>query len=147
MVDASLIIALLAVLVSIATYVDSRKKVNEALKAARESAASAKRSADADERMAALAEAEANVYRPPWLLIQQRTNSWVLKNDSTEDALDVRLSGGFARLKDAEDGEVILGGNARAFTAIPGGGLDRKLPVTWARPNGDARTWTTPLPA
>ena len=64
----SLVVAVLAVLVSVATYLDSQRKVRLANEAAVASAEAAKRSAIAAERQVMLAEAEAAKYRPPWKL-------------------------------------------------------------------------------
>lgn len=138
MAIASFVISLLAFLIAGAALWYSHRQ-----------AVAAERSADADQRSIALAEAQAAKYAPPWVLRLEKSNLFLLVNDSDEPVFDVRLDLGDINTGDSDLAHARIGpGSAVRFLAFRTFGTqDDTLTVTWRRRPGTSELdWVYPLP-
>jgi hypothetical protein len=103
----------------------------------------------AQDRLAALAEAEAARYRVPWVLSQVGQSRHRLTNDSDETAHDVVIRGDYLFDDPVSADRVGPRGAVDFFAARTGGANDEDVIVTWRRPaeaGGEEHEWRHQLP-
>jgi type II secretory pathway pseudopilin PulG len=136
---ASIVIAILAFLLALASFLDGRRQARDANRAAA-------RSADAAEQQLALAEAEAARYPTPWRLTNDDGSTWILTNGSDEAAVGVTVRPVHDSLVilNAPDGVDVGPGSAVSFVVSTGYGTsDFRVRATWRRPGETyERDWT-----
>jgi hypothetical protein len=109
----------------------------------------AKRSASADERLTALAEAEAQRYDPPWEVEPAGGSRYLLLNDGREDAYDVHIEGdSVIRNPVPPQWDRVGQGETVEFVAATSlDQADSTVTVHWARqPGGEEHTHRRALP-
>ncbi|QAY70002.1 hypothetical protein [Xylanimonas protaetiae] len=111
-------------------------------------AVAAERSADADERAVALAEAQAERYAPPWALQWENGDAYVLTNESDEAAHDVRIDLADLQLLRGELEHAQIGPRSgMKLIVVRTWGTDDTATVTWSRtPGGPRLEWSHPFP-
>ncbi|MFD6140557.1 hypothetical protein [Promicromonospora sp. NPDC060271] len=112
-------------------------------------AVAAERSADADQRSVALAEAEAAKYAPPWSVRSEGRDALLLANDSDEPAHDVTIDlGDISVHGDLAYSRIGPGSAIRLFTFRSFGTQTDTITVKWRRqPDAPELDWEYPLPA
>jgi hypothetical protein len=126
-----------------------------ALRAAEDSAGSAKQSADAQVRAAAAQEAiaaettaaSAADMEAPWYFTREGDVTWVLHNRLARRAYSVKLTGLETYMADEEEADQIDGYSSHEFAFYNGSG--ERLTVTWhwlADLSDDVPPWTGRLP-
>lgn len=135
MATASLLISILALLVSGAAIWYSHRQT-----------AAAERSADAEERSVALSEIEAAKYAPPWTLRWNAGDTYLLTNGSDENTFNVKIDIAGNPITRGELTHARIGpGSAVKFLAA---GTTSTVTVRWSRdPDGPILDWQHPLPA
>jgi hypothetical protein len=103
----------------------------------------------AQDRLAALAEAEAARYRVPWVLSQVGQSRHRLTNDGDETAHEVMIRGDYLFEAPVSAERVGPRGAVDFFAARTAGDNDEDVIVTWRRPalvGGEQHEWRHPLP-
>jgi hypothetical protein len=140
---ASLIVAMLALILAAASFFDGRRRAVEANKAADRAAAAA-------ERQTELAEREAEKYSPPWRLEPGPSGSaWTLTNDGHELAAGVRVRPVHESLVliNTPNGVDIGPGSAVKFVvSLDEAVKDERVRIMWRRPGElTDREWIRPV--
>ncbi|MEV2277839.1 hypothetical protein AB0I72_19865 [Nocardiopsis sp. NPDC049922] len=129
----ALIFSAIAVVVSVVAAYHAHRSAT----ASEDSALSARRSADADQRQAALAEEEANRYHVPWVLESDprsdRAGRYRLINKSDEPAHNVRITGD-VDLPYFKQGQIVRARESVYIVNSRGFGETEPMSVTWRRP-------------
>lgn len=105
--------------------------------------------AAAQERLAAIAEADAARYRRPWTVSQIGQHLYRLGNERDEAAYDVVIDGDYLLERPVHAARVDPYGAVNFHAARTGGGGSEDVAVHWFRqPNrgGDLEEWRFPLP-